>query len=89
MVMDKLRIQWGVYIGAHGDTTDWEVTYPKIFLWYPAVILQTRDTVTGSQGIPYSNGAVITSYRSGTAFTFQLRRSEACPVYWLVIGGLN
>lgn len=89
IVMDKLLIQWGVYIGAHGDTTDWEVTYPKIFWWYPAVILQTRDTVTGSQGIPYSNGAVITSYRSGTAFTFQLRRSEACPVYWIAIGGLQ
>lgn len=89
IVMDKLLIQWGVYIGANGNTTDWEVTYPKTFWWYPAVILQTRDTITGHQGIPYSNGAVITSYRSGTAFTFQLRRSESCPVYWLAIGGLQ
>lgn len=89
IVMDKLLIQWGVYIGAYGDTTNWEVTYPKEFWWYPAVILQTKDTITNNQGIPYSNGAVITSYRSGTAFTFQLRRSESCPVYWLAIGGLR
>jgi hypothetical protein len=89
IVMDKLLIQWGVYNGAHGDTTDWEVTYPKTFYWYPAVILQTKDTNTGSQGIPYSNGAVITSYRGGESFTFQLRRSETCPVYWIAIGGLR
>ena len=89
IVMDKLLIQWGVYIGAYGDTTNWEVTYPKEFWWYPAVILQTKDTITNNQGIPYSNGAVITSYRSGAAFTFQLRRSESCPVYWLAIGGLR
>lgn len=31
IIMDKLLIQWGVYIGAHGDTTNWEVTYPKEF----------------------------------------------------------
>lgn len=89
VIIDKLLIQWGVYIGAHGDTTNWEVTYPKEFWWYPSVILQTKDTVTGNQGIPYSNGAVITSYRGGSAFTFQLRRSEPCPVYWLAIGGLR
>jgi hypothetical protein len=88
-VIDKLLIQWGVYNGAHGDTTDWEVTYPKTFYWYPAVILQTKDTNTGSQGIPYSNGAVITSYHGGESFTFQLRRSETCPVYWIAIGGLR
>ena len=88
-VIDKLLIQWGVYNGAHGDTTNWEVTYPKTFYWYPAVILQTKDTNTGSQGLPYSNGAVITSYRNGESFTFQLRRSETCPVYWIAIGGLN
>ena len=88
-VIDKLLIQWGVYIGAHGDTTNWEVTYPKSFYWYPAVILQTKDTNTGNQGIPYSNGAVITSYRNGESFTFQLRRSETCPVYWIAIGGLR
>lgn len=88
-VIDKLLIQWGVYNGAHGDTTNWEVTYPKTFYWYPAVILQTKDTNTGNQGIPYSNGAVITSYRGGEAFTFQLRRSETCPVYWIAIGGLR
>lgn len=89
IVIDKLLIQWGVYIGAHGDTTNWEVTYPKEFYWYPAVILQTKDTITNNQGIPYSNGAVITSYRGGAAFTFQLRRSEPCPVYWIAIGGLR
>lgn len=88
-VIDKLLIQWGVYNGAHGDTTDWEVTYPKTFYWYPAVILQTKDTNTNNQGIPYSNGAVITSYRGGESFTFQLRRSETCPVYWIAIGGLR
>lgn len=88
-VIDKLLIQWGVYNGAHGDTTNWEVTYPKAFYWYPAVILQTKDTNTGSQGLPYSNGAVITSYRGGESFTFQLRRSETCPVYWIAIGGLR
>lgn len=88
-IIDKLLIQWGVYNGAHGDTTNWEVTYPKTFHWYPAVILQTKDTNTGNQGIPYSNGAVITSYRGGEAFTFQLRRSETCPVYWIAIGGLR
>lgn len=88
-VIDKLLIQWGVYNGAHGDTTNWEVTYPKEFWWYPAVILQTKDTITNNQGIPYSNGAVITSYRGGAAFTFQLRRSESCPVYWIAIGGLR
>lgn len=88
-VIDKLLIQWGVYNGAHGDTTDWEVTYPKTFYWYPAVILQTKDTNTGRQGIPYSNGAVITGYRGGESFTFQLRRSETCPVYWIAIGGLR
>lgn len=88
-VIDKLLIQWGVYNGAHGDTTNWEVTYPKTFYWYPAVILQTKDTNTGNQGIPYSNGAVIISYRGGEAFTFQLRRSETCPVYWIAIGGLR
>lgn len=88
-VIDKLLIQWGVYNGAHGDTTNWEVTYPKTFYWYPAVILQTKDTNTGNQGIPYSNGAVITSYRGGEAFTFQLRRGETCPVYWIAIGGLR
>lgn len=88
-VIDKLLIQWGVYNGAHGDTTNWEVTYPKTFYWYPAVILQTKDTNTGNQGIPYSNGAVITSYRGGEAFTFQLRRSETCQVYWIAIGGLR
>lgn len=89
IVIGKLLIQWGVYIGAHGDTTNWEVTYPKSFYWYPAVILQTKDTNTGSQGLPYSNGAVITSYRNGESFTFQLRRSETCPVYWIAIGGLR
>ena len=89
VVIDKLLIQWGVYIGAYGDTTNWEVTYPKEFWWYPSVILQTKDTVTSNQGIPYSNGAVITSYRGGASFTFQLRRSESCPVYWLAIGGLR
>lgn len=89
IVIDKLLIQWGVYIGASGDTTNWEVTYPKEFWYYPAVILQTKDTITNNQGIPYSNGAVITSYRGGKAFTFQLRRSEKCPVYWIAIGGLR
>lgn len=89
IVIGKLLIQWGVYIGAHGDTTNWEVTYPKSFYWYPAVILQTKDTNTNSQGLPYSNGAVITSYRNGESFTFQLRRSETCPVYWIAIGGLR
>lgn len=88
-VIDKLLIQWGVYNGAHGDTTNWEVTYPKTFYWYPAVILQTKDTNTGSQGLPYSNGAVITGYNGGQSFTFQLRRSETCPVYWIAIGGLR
>lgn len=88
-VIDKLLIQWGVYNGAHGNTTNWEVTYPKTFYWYPAVILQTKDTNTGNQGIPYSNGAVIISYRGGEAFTFQLRRRETCPVYWIAIGGLR
>ena len=88
-VIDKLLIQWGVYNGAHGDTTNWEVTYPKSFWYYPAVILQTKDTNTGNQGIPYSNGAVITGYNGGYSFTFQLRRSETCPVYWIAIGGLR
>ena len=83
-----LLIQWGVFIGAHGDTTNWTVTYPKTFYWYPSVILQTKDTTTNS-GIPYSNGAVITSYNGRLSFTFQLRRSESCPVYWLAIGGLQ
>lgn len=89
IVMDKLLIQWGVYIGAYGDTISWEVTYPKEFWWYPAVILQTKDTITNNQGIPYSNGAVITDYNRGKSFIFQLRRSESCPVYWLAIGGLK
>ena len=89
VVIDKLLIQWGVYNGAHGDTTNWEVTYPKSFWYYPAVILQTKDTNTGNQGIPYSNGAVITGYNGGYSFTFQLRRSETCPVYWIAIGGLR
>lgn len=89
VVIDKLLIQWGVYNGAHGDTTNWEVTYPKSFWYYPAVILQTKDTNTGNQGIPYSNGAVITGYSGGYSFTFQLRRSETCPVYWIAIGGLR
>lgn len=80
-VIDKLLIQWGVYHGAHGDTTDWEITYPKSFWYSPAVILQTKDTNTNNQGIPYSNGAVITGYNGGYSFTFQLRRSETCPVY--------
>ena len=88
-VIDKLLIQWGVYNGAHGDTTNWEVTYPKSIWYYPAVILQTKDTNTGNQGIPYSNGAVITGYNGGSSFTFQLRRSETCPVYWIAIGGLR
>ena len=87
-VIDKLLIQWGVYHGAHGDTIDWEVTYPKSFWYSPAVILQTKDTNKGNQGIPYSNGAVITGYNGGASFTFQLRRSETCPVYWIAIGGL-
>ena len=84
-----MLIQWGVYNGAHGDTTNWEITYPKSFWYYPAVILQTKDTNTGNQGIPYSNGAVITGYNGGYSFTFQLRRSETCPVYWIAIGGLR
>ena len=88
-VIDKLLIQWGVYNGAHGDTINWEVTYPKSFWYYPAVILQTKDTNTSNQGIPYSNGAVITGYNGGDSFTFQLRRSETCPVYWIAIGGLR
>ena len=88
-VIDKLLIQWGVYNGAHGDTINWEITYPKSFWYYPAVILQTKDTNTGNQGIPYSNGAVITGYNGGYSFTFQLRRSETCPVYWIAIGGLR
>ena len=81
IIMDKLLIQWGVFIGAHGDTTNWTVTYPKTFYWYPSVILQTKDTNTNNQGLPYSNGAVITDSNNGTSFTFQLRRSESCPVY--------
>ena len=89
IIMDKLLIQWGVFIGAHGDTTNWTVTYPKAFYWYPSVILQTKDTNTNNQGLPYSNGAVITDYNNGTSFTFQLRRSESCPVYWIAIGGLS
>lgn len=89
VVIDNWLVQWGVFIGAHGDTTNWEVTFPKAYYWYPAVILQTKDTNTGNQGIPYSNGAVITSYDGGASFTFQLRRSETCPVYWIAIGGLH
>ena len=88
-VIDKLLIQWGVYHGAHGDTIDWEITYPKSFWYSPAVILQTKDTNTNNQGIPHSNGAVITGYNGGYSFTFQLRRSETCPVYWIAIGGLR
>lgn len=83
-----LLIQWGIFTGANGDTTNWTVTYPKSFWWYPAVILQTKDTTTNS-GISYSNGAVITSYSGGSSFTFQLRRSETCSVYWIAIGGLK
>ena len=89
VVIDNWLVQWGVFIGAHGDTTNWEVTFPKAYYWYPAVILQTKDTNTGNQGIPYSNGAVITDYNQGKSFIFQLRRSESCPVYWLAIGGLK
>lgn len=89
VVIDNWLVQWGVFIGAHGDTTNWTVTYPKTFYWYPSVILQTKDTNTNNQGIPYSNGAVITSYNGGSSFTFQLRRSETCPVYWIAIGGLR
>lgn len=89
VVIDNWLVQWGVFIGAHGDTTNWEVTFPKAYYWYPAVILQTKDTNTGNQGIPYSNGAVITNYDGGASFTFQLRRSETCPVYWIAIGGLH
>ena len=89
VVIDNWLVQWGVFIGAYGDTTNWEVTFPKAYYWYPAVILQTKDTNTGNQGIPYSNGAVITGYDGGASFTFQLRRSEACPVYWIAIGGLH
>ena len=89
VVIDNWLVQWGVFIGAHGDATNWEVTFPKAYYWYPAVILQTKDTNTGNQGIPYSNGAVVTSNDGGASFTFQLRRSEACPVYWIAIGGLH
>lgn len=89
VVIDNWLVQWGVFIGAYGDTTNWEVTFPKAFYWYPAVILQTKDTNTGNQGIPYSNGAVVTSNDGGASFTFQLRRSETCPVYWIAIGGLH
>ena len=89
VVIDNWLVQWGVFIGAYGDTTNWEVTFPKAFYWYPAVILQTKDTNTGNQGIPYSNGAVVTSNDGGASFTFQLRRSEPCPVYWIAIGGLH
>lgn len=89
VVIDNWLVQWGVFIGAHGDTTNWEVTFPKAYYWYPAVILQTKDTNTGNQGIPYSNGAVVTSNEGGASFTFQLRRSETCPVYWIAIGGLH
>lgn len=89
VVIDNWLVQWGVFIGAYGDTTNWEVTFPKAYYWYPAVILQTKDTVTNSQGIPYSNGAVVTSNDGGASFTFQLRRSETCPVYWIAIGGLH
>lgn len=89
VVIDNWLVQWGVFIGAYGDTTNWEVTFPKAYYWYPAVILQTKDTNTGNQGIPYSNGAVVTSNDGGASFTFQLRRSESCPVYWIAIGGLH
>ena len=89
VVIDNWLVQWGVFIGAYGDTTTWEVTFPKAYYWYPAVILQTKDTNTGNQGIPYSNGAVVTSNDGGASFTFQLRRSESCPVYWIAIGGLH
>lgn len=89
VVIDNWLVQWGVFIGAYGDTTNWEVTFPKAFYWYPAVILQTKDTNTNNQGIPYSNGAVVTSNDGGASFTFQLRRSETCPVYWIAIGGLH
>lgn len=89
VVIDNWLVQWGVFIGAYGDTTNWEVTFPKAYYWYPAVILQTKDTNTGNQGIPYSNGAVVTSNDGGASFTFQLRRSESCPVYWIAIGGLS
>lgn len=89
VVIDNWLVQWGVFIGAYGDTTNWEVTFPKAYYWYPAVILQTKDTNTGNQGIPYSNGAVVTSNDGGASFTFQLRRSETCPVYWIAIGGLH
>lgn len=89
VVIDNWLVQWGVFIGAHGDTTNWEVTFPKAYYWYPAVILQTKDTITNNQGIPYSNGAVVTSNDGGASFTFQLRRSETCPVYWIAIGGLH
>ena len=89
VVIDNWLVQWGVFIGAYGDTTSWEVTFPKAYYWYPAVILQTKDTNTGNQGIPYSNGAVVTSNDGGASFTFQLRRSESCPVYWIAIGGLH
>lgn len=89
VVIDNWLVQWGVFIGAYGDTTNWEVTFPKAYYWYPAVILQTKDTNTNNQGIPYSNGAVVTSNDGGASFTFQLRRSETCPVYWIAIGGLH
>lgn len=89
VVIDNWLVQWGVFIGAYGDTTNWEVTFPKAYYWYPAVILQTKDTITNNQGIPYSNGAVVTSNDGGASFTFQLRRSEICPVYWIAIGGLH
>lgn len=89
VVIDNWLVQWGVFIGAYGDTTNWEVTFPKAYYWYPAVILQTKDTITNNQGIPYSNGAVVTSNDGGASFTFQLRRSETCPVYWIAIGGLH
>ena len=85
--LGDLLIQWGVVTNAHGDTTNWRVEYPTSFLWYPAVILQTKDINMGTQGIPYSNGAVITDYDRGKSFTFQLRRSETCPVYWIAVGG--
>lgn len=81
-----LLVEWGIIVNVSGgDYKNYTVTYPVSFIWYPSVMLQTIDTNSSSSN--YSNGAVITSYDSGTSFTFQPRRSENIKVLWIAIGG--
>lgn len=79
----NILICWGVcHPESVGDNTTTTVSFPKSFFWYPTVVMQNTNKVTG---IEYRNGQVLTDLTM-KSFSYYNSASEISNILWIAIG---